>query len=353
MIDIKLNTEDKILNADYREDARWTVYVHISPSNKCYVGITSQKPVSQRWRNGKGYIKNQYFYRSIEKYGWSNFQHNIIAENLTKHEACEFEKTLIKELKSNDYHFGYNICSGGESGKHGVPTSKLQKEVTSKRLKELWQDEEYRTREVQKLRDLHNDEWRKNQSEKTKEKWKDPIYREAHSGTNHHSYGITREKLYGSDNYNAKKIVCLNTNEIFDSMVEAELKYGLYKGGIGDVCNKRRSHCGIDKDGLKMVWCFYSEFETMSLEEKDLLIKNANKKNYDITKFVVNLDTKQLFSTQTSGAKHCGINSPCNIGQACRNNTKSGGYYWSFYLDYLKENNLTDEEARKSLIFIE
>lgn len=28
----------------------WTVYVHISPNNKTYVGITSQK-ITHRWRN--------------------------------------------------------------------------------------------------------------------------------------------------------------------------------------------------------------------------------------------------------------------------------------------------------------
>lgn len=69
--------------------------MHISPTNKYYVGITSQKP-NNRWKNGKGYIKNTYFYRSIQKYGWSTFNHEIIAENLTKQEACTFEKILIK-----------------------------------------------------------------------------------------------------------------------------------------------------------------------------------------------------------------------------------------------------------------
>lgn len=54
------------------------------------------------------------FYRAIQKYGWNNFEHEVIAENLTKDEACEMEKALIKKLKSNDYHFGYNLSAGGE-----------------------------------------------------------------------------------------------------------------------------------------------------------------------------------------------------------------------------------------------
>lgn len=69
---------------DCRENNNWTVYIHISPSNKYYVGITSQKNLNQRWRNGNGYKKNKYFYRSIVKYGWENIKHEVIASNLTK-----------------------------------------------------------------------------------------------------------------------------------------------------------------------------------------------------------------------------------------------------------------------------
>lgn len=56
----------------------YTVYMHVSPSGKRYIGITSQK-VEKRWANGKGYKTQQYFYRAIKKYGWNNFQHIIVA----------------------------------------------------------------------------------------------------------------------------------------------------------------------------------------------------------------------------------------------------------------------------------
>lgn len=35
----------------------YTVYKHISPSNKVYIGITSRKP-ELRWRKGNGYYNN-------------------------------------------------------------------------------------------------------------------------------------------------------------------------------------------------------------------------------------------------------------------------------------------------------
>ena len=62
----------------------YLVYMHISPSNKRYIGITCQKPKKRWGKNGKGYERQEYFYRAIEKYGWDNFQHIIIAKGLTK-----------------------------------------------------------------------------------------------------------------------------------------------------------------------------------------------------------------------------------------------------------------------------
>ena len=66
------------------------VYMHINKiNNKKYIGITCQK-ANERWRNGKGY-KTGRFKKSIDKYGWDNFEHIILFDNLTKDEACNKE----------------------------------------------------------------------------------------------------------------------------------------------------------------------------------------------------------------------------------------------------------------------
>lgn len=98
-------------NIDYRKNNKWKVYVHISPSNKYYVGITKLKPIERWGSDGKMYNK-QLFYRAIQKYGWENFQHEVIAENLTLEEACQFEMKLIEVLDANGEH-GYNGDKGG------------------------------------------------------------------------------------------------------------------------------------------------------------------------------------------------------------------------------------------------
>ena len=76
----------------------WKVYLHILPkeishhaNDMYYVGITS-KAVSKRWRNGKGYSNNRHFYSAIKKYGWENFKHIILEDNLTVEEANNREQ---------------------------------------------------------------------------------------------------------------------------------------------------------------------------------------------------------------------------------------------------------------------
>lgn len=87
------------------------VYMHVSPSGKRYVGITQD--YIKRWRKGLGYYDNKYFYNAIQKYGWDNFEHIIIAENLSLDDAAKMEIELIAKYKSNDREYGYNHAEGG------------------------------------------------------------------------------------------------------------------------------------------------------------------------------------------------------------------------------------------------
>ena len=106
---------------NYKDD-KFIVYKHTSPSGKSYIGITHQKP-NLRWRSkGQGYKQCTVFYTAIMKYGWENFQHEILFENLSYEEASEKEKEMIIKYNSLVPH-GYNIDEGGYSG------TKFKKEV--------------------------------------------------------------------------------------------------------------------------------------------------------------------------------------------------------------------------------
>lgn len=92
----------------------YIVYQHKNKINgKIYIGITMQEP-EKRWKYGEGYKTSPHFYSAIQKYGWDNFEHNILFQNLTKEEACKKEQELIAKFNSMNREFGYNSTSGGE-----------------------------------------------------------------------------------------------------------------------------------------------------------------------------------------------------------------------------------------------
>ena len=191
----------------------WIVYVHTTPSEKHYVGITSHNP-HRRWRaNGQGYKRNTYFYQAIKKYGWENIKHEIIYENLTRDEAIEIEMQLIKKLNSNDRNFGYNLTLGGD-GVKGYPCPEWKKELQRKTMK----------------------------------------------GSNNPMYGISLEgkvgnenPMYGKPSAGRKKVMCITTGEIFDCVTHGANKYNTYRSDISKVCKGTRRYAG-KFNGEELQW---------------------------------------------------------------------------------------------------
>lgn len=60
---------------------------------------------------GKNYFSSIKFFRAIQKYGWENFTHEILYENLNKEAANKIERDLIRKYDS--INNGYNIQEGG------------------------------------------------------------------------------------------------------------------------------------------------------------------------------------------------------------------------------------------------
>lgn len=112
----------------------WTLYIHTNKSNgKKYIGITSKKP-EDRWKNGTGY-KRQFFGRAVAKYGWDGFEHEIITtdtEDVIKH----LEMYYIRNYKTYDREFGYNISMGGDGSI--LPPDEL-KRIRKERGKKVYQ----------------------------------------------------------------------------------------------------------------------------------------------------------------------------------------------------------------------
>lgn len=182
----------------------YIVYMHISPSNKRYIGITNRKP-NERWRNGNGYKHNKHFTNAINKYGWDNFEHIIIAKRLDKETACWLEIELIKIWDATNPNKGYNISLGGGG-------TYKRSEETKRKL-----SEQRKGKGIGKDNPNYGNHWseeqRKIASDREKEKgtWQ---------GKNNPMYN-NGDKIKGGNNPSARKIICLETMEIFECIKEA------------------------------------------------------------------------------------------------------------------------------------
>ena len=99
------------------EERKYKVYIYTNKINeKKYVGQTCRNLKVRAKKNGDGYQECTLFYRAIQKYGWDNFEGEIIFDNLTQIEANELEIQLIENLNTRDVNYGYNISLGGYTG---------------------------------------------------------------------------------------------------------------------------------------------------------------------------------------------------------------------------------------------
>ena len=218
------------------EEKSWCVYIHTSPSNKAYIGITSKKP-TVRWANGNGYKKQSYFWNAIKKYGWDNFKHIIWADNLSKEEACHIEQLLIALFHTQDVNYGYNISAGGTAVMFGRKHSNETKRKMS-----------------EKRKGAGNGFYGKHHSESTKQR-----ISEANKGENSASFGRKNtDKTKGKikNTKCCKQVICIETMVVYMSTHEAERQTGANQSHISQCC--RRAYGRKTAGGFH--WMFYNEY---------------------------------------------------------------------------------------------
>lgn len=240
----------------------YSVYKHTGPTGRIYIGITKQEP-SVRWKNGKGYADNPRFSNAIKKYGWDSFDHEIIASGLCKEEAEKIEADLIAFYDSANREHGYNIALGGNAN---APTDETKKKI-SESLRDAWVDSETRKRMTEHMRGVKRSaESRENISKAQKKRFQDSEQRrlvsERQKGKkrSEEARRKTSESLlrYYADAENRRKlqetrarvrnratpVVCIDTGEIFDSVIDAAKKYTTAHQNIIKVCRGQRAHAG-------------------------------------------------------------------------------------------------------------
>ena len=234
------------------EEKLYCIYKHTSPSGKVYIGMTCQEPPEKRWHNGNGYKNNQYFNRAIQKYGWENFEHEIIFVDLSKEDAANKEKELIAYYQSNNRLYGYNISSGGEGGAEGIQISDSERRRRSEHAK-TYIGSKNPNYDNHKLAGENNPFFNKEHSEETKQllsnlakdRWKNEEYRQ-------YMIDINKENNVGIGNPRAKATLQydLDGNFIKSWGCAKEAAIAL------DICYKGITRCcrGESKSSGGFIW---------------------------------------------------------------------------------------------------
>ena len=159
-----------------------------------------------KWKEylGSGIILS----RAIEKYGLENFSKEIIEECKTKKILNDREIYWINYYNAVESDNFYNIASGGDGGNTIAGYTDDQRNLLSTKLSNM----------------------RK---------------------------GIVN---IGKNNGNSRRVICINTMKVFDTINEASTYYNVDKDAIQQCCsdaNKRKTAGEIN--GERMIWEYYDE----------------------------------------------------------------------------------------------
>ena len=240
------------------------IYRHYIINDKCieksYIGQTT-KSLEERSNKGKRYLGNKAnhkFARAIKKYGWDNFQHEIllVIECETEEELWfwldEWECYYIEKYDS--YYNGYNSTLGGKSGKGQIPDENARKKMSDSHKGAVFSEEHKKAISKGNKGKKMSEDSKKQISEK----------RKGMKFSEEHRKNISlgrKGKYTGKNSVSAKKVICLETGQIFDVIQDAAKWCGL-KGGalIGQNCMGKRKSAGkhpVTKEELH--WNFYEE----------------------------------------------------------------------------------------------
>lgn len=187
-----------------KDENVYTVYMHITPDGKMYIGLTGKSPII-RWDFGRNYAHNRSFTDAIKKYSWKNIEHIIVAENLSADEGCQLEIDLIKWYDTTNQLNGYNIALGGKLGPANI-SEETREKMRVARSKRIY-------------------------TEETKRK-----ISESNSGSKNHSFGKKQSKecIAKRVKANSKPVLQFSTNMTFIKEWGSALEAGKHFGSTGN-----------------------------------------------------------------------------------------------------------------------
>ena len=173
----------------------YKVYKFISPEGRVYYGITSQDP-EKRWMKGNGYRFNKELWKDINRFGWENFQKQILNEDMSQLDALFAESFYIALSGGVGLEKIYNRASFGT-------VCEVKDEATRALI-----------------------------SEKVKEYY-----------ATHENPGLMTRIEY-CRTVQAKPVRCVETGVEYPSAQEAHRQTGINRSHISEVCRGERKRAG-------------------------------------------------------------------------------------------------------------
>ena len=219
--------------------------------------------------------------RAVLKYGWEGFLHIVLQENLTSEEADFYEKNLIKIFKANQYQYGYNETAGGKD----APQTESMKRKSKRTIKK-----------------------REGPTEKQKMAWK--RMSELKKGTKLSEAHKKKISEGMKDSViNKRKVICVETDEIFESIESAAKAKGFKSNHISEVCSG--------------IWHTFGGFHWIYLDDKDEKNWETQKekilhkrKNYKTTPILC-VETDEYYYSTTEMKRKTGFD-PEGIVKCCK-----------------------------------
>lgn len=241
-------------------------------NGKVYIGQTIRS-LKSRWSHHctdkRGYCC--LLYNAIQKYGRENFTVEQIDSAISRDELDEKEIHWIQHHDSTDKNKGYNLMSGGH---HHEFSEETKRKLSESRRGRKLSEEHKRNISKANTGKRHSDETRKKLSESHKgerhhlfgkhlsddTKLKISIGRvnfhhteesksklsEAHKGkklSKEHKEKI-RQSFIGRNNHNSKRVVCVETGEVFDCIMDAVRRFDMKVNHISSCCSGKRKTSG-------------------------------------------------------------------------------------------------------------
>ena len=149
-----------------------------------------------------------------------------------------------------------------------------------------------------------------------------------------------------------RKIICVTTEEVFNSITEAAKKFGLTLKNLSRCCKSKNKIYG-NLNGRPLVWMYYEEYCQLSNFE----ILKLKEIKHGIIRQILNVTTGELFSNSVKAGEKYGIERRL-VSACCEHKSRYSGILedgrklvWVYYDEYLEANgDMTKIEKKLAYI---